>query len=358
MPATLSELAALVGGRIVGDSQTLITSALPLRDAEPGCITLVDSPKKMESERGRLQILESQASAVVVPAAIDACQLPQLIADDTHVAFAKVIGHLRGVRLDFNCGVDATARIDPSVEIGASTTVMAGVTMQAGVRVGARCKIYPGVHLLEDCQIGDDCVVYPNVVMYPNTKVGNRVVLHAGVVLGADGFGYRQQSGQHVKSSQLGWVEIEDDVEIGANSAIDRGTYGATRVGVGTKIDNLVHIAHNCHVGSHNLVCAQVGIAGSSSTGNQVILAGQVGVADHVHLHDRSIVSAQSGIMRDVEEGQVMLGSPALPSRQKMHEHALVSRLPQLRQDLKNLAKQVAALEARLQAEPNSSRAA
>jgi UDP-3-O-[3-hydroxymyristoyl] glucosamine N-acyltransferase len=338
MPATLAELAALVDGHVCGDASLTVTDALPLTDAKPDCITLVDSPQKLN------QLLNSSALAAVVSEPHQACQQPQIVVKDVHLAFAEMILHLRGRPKETPVGVHSSAQIAADASIGEATRIMSGASVEAGSKIGARCIIHSGVTIMNSSVIGDDCVVFPNVVLYPGTVLGNRVILHAGVVLGADGFGYRQVDGRHTKASQLGWVEVEDDVEIGANSAIDRGTYGATRIGTGTKIDNLVHIAHNCRIGKHNLICAQVGIAGSSSSGDHVILAGQVGIADHVHLSSKTVACAQAGIMRNTEAGQVLLGSPAEPSKEKMKQFASMRHLPTIRRELKQLTEQVSEL--------------
>src|SRR5205807_1025225 len=185
-----------------------------------------------------------------------------------------------------------------------------------GSILGARCQVHPGAVLGRHCRLGDDVVVYPNAVLYDGTVLGSRVIIHANAVLGADGFGYRQQSGKHVKVPQLGHVEIADDVEIGACSTIDRGTFDATRVGEGTKIDNLVQIGHNCQIGRHNLLVSQVGIAGSSSTGDYVVAAGQAGIVDHVHIGQGAVIGGQSGVSKNVPAGQRVLGAPARPERE------------------------------------------
>jgi UDP-3-O-[3-hydroxymyristoyl] glucosamine N-acyltransferase len=187
------------------------------------------------------------------------------------------------------------------------------------------------------CQIGDDVVLYPNVVLYDGTVLGNRVIIHGNAVLGADGFGYRLQNGRHVKVPQLGHVEIGDDVEIGACTTIDRGTFQATRIGAGTKIDNLVQVAHNCQIGRHNLLVSQMGIAGSSSTGDYVVAAGQVGIVDHVHIGDRVIIGGQAGVTKDVPAGQHILGSPATPERDQKRIMMSLEKLPEIRRELRRI---------------------
>jgi UDP-3-O-[3-hydroxymyristoyl] glucosamine N-acyltransferase len=206
--------------------------------------------------------------------------------------------------------------------------------------------LHPGVHLMDGCLLGEDCQLFPGVVLYPDTILDSGVLVHAGSVLGAYGFGYQQRDGKHIRTSQRGWVHVESEVEIGAGVTIDRGSYGATRIGAGTKIDNQVMIGHNCQIGRHNLICSQVGLAGSCTTGDYVVLAGQVGIKDHTTLGDRLIVAAQSGVMHNLDGNQIVQGSPAIPAKTEMQRIALVQRLPQMRQSLKELERTVARLVA------------
>ena len=264
-----------------------------------------------------------------------------LVVEDLHAAFQTIIHALRPVRKILRSGVHATATIAPSARIGRGTTIGPGATVGDECVIGSRCTLHAGVHVLPGCHVGDDCELMPSVVLYPETQLGDRVLIHANATLGAFGFGYKTRQGVHQRTAQLGWVEVGDDVEIGAGTTIDRGTYGPTKIGAGTKIDNQVQIGHNCHIGRHNLICAQVGIAGSCSTGEYVVMAGQAGMADHIHLADRVTVGAQGGVMQDVPEGQVMFGSPATPSKQKMQEVAIAARLPEMRREMRAMQKQL-----------------
>jgi UDP-3-O-[3-hydroxymyristoyl] glucosamine N-acyltransferase len=236
--------------------------------------------------------------------------------------------------------------VDASATIGKDCWIAATATVGPDCILGDRVRIHPGVHLMAGCTVGEDSELYPHVVVYPDTRIGARVRIHAGAVLGADGFGYATRGGKHHLSAQLGYVIIENDVDIGANTTIDRGTFGATRIGEGTKIDNLVMVAHNCKIGKHNLICSQVGVAGSSSTGDYVVLAGQVGMRDHVHIGDRTVVCAQAGVAGDIPSDSMVGGSPAIPQKHYLQSVLMLSRLPEMRDQLRQLTQRLAALEA------------
>ena len=212
------------------------------------------------------------------------------------------------------------------------------------VEVGEGTTIHPGAVIGERCKIGRDCVIHPNAVLYADVVLGDRVEVHAGTVLGGDGFGYRLVGGKHVKVPQTGRVEVGDDVEIGANCTVDRATFEATRIGAGTKIDNLVMIGHNNQIGRHNLLCGQVGIAGSCKTGDYVVMAGQAGIKDQTDIGDRVMVGAQAGVHRNIPGGQQVLGSPAIPVREQRRIFTMIAKLPEMYRMLRDLSTQVALL--------------
>jgi UDP-3-O-[3-hydroxymyristoyl] glucosamine N-acyltransferase len=271
-----------------------------------------------------------------------------LVAKNVYAAFEAIIQHFRPVRSLAFEGISATASVAGSAQLGCGTSVGPGATVAADCVIGDRCRLHPNVHIMAGCRIGDDCEFFPGAVLYPDTIVGSRVLVHANAVLGAYGFGYKTISGRHQRSGQLGWVELGDDVEIGAGVTIDRGTYGATRIGEGSKLDNQVHIGHNCQIGRHNLLCAHVGMAGSCSTGDYVVMAGQAGMADHIHLGNRVVIGGQAGVMQDVPDGQTMFGSPAMPAKRKMQEVAIAARLPELRREMREMQKQLQELQEQL----------
>jgi UDP-3-O-[3-hydroxymyristoyl] glucosamine N-acyltransferase len=203
--------------------------------------------------------------------------------------------------------------------------------------LGARCRIHAHAVIGRYCRLRDDVTVYPGAVLYDGTTLGDRVIIHANAVLGADGFGYRLQNGRHVKVPQLGGVALGNDVEIGACTTIDRGTFQTTQVGDGSKLDNMVQVGHNCRIGKHNLVVSQVGLAGSCTTGDYVVLAGQVGIVDHVHIGDRTIIGAQSGVPSDVPADQQVLGAPARPLRDQKRILITMEKLPGMARDIRRI---------------------
>jgi UDP-3-O-[3-hydroxymyristoyl] glucosamine N-acyltransferase len=328
---TLQQLADLVRGEVVGDPNTVIVSAKPLQEAGEGDITFAENDKSL----GKLR--ESKAAAVVVGSSPIEIGKPLLRTKDPLAAFVEVFKLLRGIRDDPPGGIDPRAVVDSTARIGRDTAVMAFAVVGANSVIGERCRIHPGVVIGHNCRIGDDVTVHANAVLYDRTEIQDRSTIHANSVIGADGFGYRMQSGRHVKVPQLGSVVIGPDVEIGAATTIDRGTFGPTRIGEGTKIDNLVMIGHNCQIGKHNILVSQVGIAGSCVTGDYVVLAGQVGIADHVTIGTGAQVGAKSGIHTDIPAGERWLGCPAMPDAEIKRIWIVMDRLPEMRKDLKIL---------------------
>jgi UDP-3-O-[3-hydroxymyristoyl] glucosamine N-acyltransferase len=345
MEVTLAQLAAIVRGAVVGNARTRISAAATLGDARPGVITFIDSIEKA----GKL--LQSPASAAVtprdfvLPKDVATREISLLQVDDVPAAFARIVTMFRPPRRQTRHGVSPHAVVSPSAKLGPDVDVHAGATIDDDVEIGAGSTIHAGVRILAGCKVGQCVTIYPNVVLYENTIIGDRVTIHAGAVLGAHGFGYKVIQGKHKLSAQLGWVEIGCDVDIGANTTIDRGTYGATVIGEGTKIDNQVMIAHNCRLGRHNLICSQVGIAGSSTTGDYVIMAGQAGVRDHVHIGDRALLGAKAGIHNDVPDGVSMLGCPATPLKEQRLMMGAYAKLPEMRRHMKELKAAIEALQ-------------
>jgi UDP-3-O-[3-hydroxymyristoyl] glucosamine N-acyltransferase len=325
---TVRQLADLVQGQVLGDGAVVIRAARCLDEAGDGDITF------LEHERHAGRLADSRASCVVANIDIPADGRAVIRVKDPLMAFVAIVRHMQGQVQPVPHGIDAQAAVHPSAQVGPDPSIFPFAVIGAGTVVGARCRIHPGAVIGRNCRLGDDVTVYANAVLYDDTVLGHRVTVHGNAVLGADGFGYRFQDGRHVKVPQLGNVEIGDDVEVGACTTIDRGTFQATRVGAGTKIDNLVQVGHNCQVGRHNLLVSQVGMAGSSGTGDFVVIAGQVGVVGHVHIGTGAIIGGQAGVTKDVPAGQRMLGSPATPERDQKRMLMTLERLPEMRKDL------------------------
>lgn len=349
---TIKEIAELVSGEVIGDENLTISGAAPIRDAGPTEITLADDPRYAS------KLAASPALAVILPAEFPACDKTCVVVADVHAAFARLVQHFcpptRGAVRGISplASVSLTARIGPDCIIEPYAVIGDHVELAAGVHVGAGVVIEPG------CRIGSRTRLFPRCVLYRDTVVGADCRIHAGAVLGADGFGYVTRQGQHHLSAQLGRVVLEDAVEVGANSTIDRGTYNDTVIGMGTKIDNLVMIAHNCRLGKHNLICSQVGIAGSCRTGDYVVMGGQVGIGDHVDIGDQATLGAQSGVMNNIPAKSVYLGSPALPIKDQMRNWAVVGKIAEWYHKWKDMLRRIERLEQALQKEQSSPTAA
>ena len=340
MPITLEELASQVRGTLVGHAAVLpITGAATLETAGPSDVTLIDSSDKLHL------LSRSRAGAAIVPLGAGPLDRPTIEVADVHAAFTAVITGLRPPRAAARIGVSPRACVDPTARIGADADIHPLAVIGADVEIGPGATIHSGAQIMAGCRIGSGTIVFPNAVLYENTLVGSRCLIHANAVLGANGFGYKVVGDAYSLSAQLGWVEIGDDVEIGAGTTIDRGTYGATSIGDGTKLDNLVMIAHNCRLGRHNMIGSQVGVAGSTTTGDWVVMAGQVGVRDHVHIGDKAILGARSGVSNDVPPGITVLGEPAIELRDRKLQLATMSKLPEMRKDLKHLTARVDVIE-------------
>jgi len=283
-----------------------------------------------------------------VPPDVTPDGLPFVTVSNVHASFAKIVEHFRPHTNNRPRGVSAAAHVSSTAQLGRDVVVYPTATIGDDVHVGDGAIIHPGVHILPGSRIGDNVTLFPNVVLYENTVIGNRVIIHAGAVLGSYGFGYETIDGRHKLSAQLGYVVIGDDVEIGAGTTIDRGTYGPTSIGQGTKIDNLVMVGHNCRIGRHNLLCSQVGIAGSVTTGDYVVIAGQVGLRDHIDIGERAMLGAKSGVMTNVPAESVYVGYPATVDREQKLMQVALAKLPEMRKQFKALQKQVAELAEKL----------
>lgn len=338
MPSfTARHIAEAIGAVVVGNADQVITGFAPADSAKPGDLTFA------ENEAYFLRAKASFASAILVAGDFVAEGKTLLRVAHARVAFAKVLP----LFFPEPAPVPGT---HPTAVVAASAVVDAGASVGPYCVVGERSRIGPGAVLMAHVCVGDDCTVgegtrlHPHVTLYQRTHLGRRVRIHAGTVVGADGFGYVLDGGEHRKVPQVGQVVVHDDVEIGSNTTIDRAALGATVIGRGTKIDNLVQVAHNVAIGEHTIIVAQVGIAGSTRLGDYVTVAGQVGIAGHLRIGDRVLLAAQSGVMHHIPEGQKWMGSPAQPDRVTKRQLLAIERLPELLRRVQELERQVEAL--------------
>jgi UDP-3-O-[3-hydroxymyristoyl] glucosamine N-acyltransferase len=335
----LSELAARLECTVEGDGDIDIKRLAAIEDAGPGELTFFANPKYADALRRTL------ASAVIAAPAVSGIPCAVLRTPDPYVTFARALGLFADAWRP-PAGVHRLALVEPGAVIAADASIGPFVVVSGGARIGARTILYPHVSVGRDAQIGADCVIHAHVSIRERVTLGDRVVLQDGVVIGADGYGFaRRRDGTHEKIPQIGGVVIEDDVEIGANTTIDRPAVGETRIGAGSKIDNLVQIAHGVQVGRNVLLAAQVGVAGSSVIEDQVTLAGQVGVAGHLTVGKGTIATAQTGIPNSVDPGSFISGYPAIPNRDWLKSSVVFRKLPELRRLLADLERRIAELE-------------
>ena len=340
---TLAEIAVLVGGIVIGDPNTVIIGVAGVEEAGTGDLVFAESAAFLAAATA------SAATAVLAAECPDpAPDKPIVKVTNPRLAFVQFLEAL-APRIPLAEGIHPSAQIGSSATLGADVRIGANVVLGDGVTIGDGVRLFPGVYVGDACSIGAGTVVMPNVALYHGVQVGQRCLIHAGTVVGSDGFGFLPVGGRIRKIPHLGGVEIGDDVEIGANTCIDRAKTGTTTIGSGTKIDNLVHIAHNVHVGPSCLLAGQVGIAGSSTLGTGVMMGGQVGVKDHLQVGDGVQVGAQSGLMRSASAGEIVFGSPAVPIRQRLREMAATTKLPDALKKLSALEKRLAVLESRLE---------
>jgi UDP-3-O-[3-hydroxymyristoyl] glucosamine N-acyltransferase len=320
---TAQELANRIDGQLDGDSALRLTGIAPIARAGPADVTFAENEKHCAAAE------ISAAATVIVPVSAPASRKTLIRVKNPRAAFARALAVFFPARR-YPAQIDNTAQVGRNVQLGQDVFIGAHAVLRDNVIIGNRCVIEANCFLGEGAKLGDDCLLYPGVTVYHGVRVGDRVIIHAGSVIGSDGFGYVQDGAQRIKIPQVGDVVIEDDVEIGANVTIDRATIDSTIVRRGTKIDNLVQIAHNVTVGQNCLIIAQVGIAGSVQIGNNVTLAGQVGVADHLKIGDNSVVGAQGGVIADLPPGSVVWGTPTQPVTQLKRQLVALRKLPEL----------------------------
>ena len=331
---TAAQIAKELEGEVVGDGTLELTGFAPASAARPGDLTFA------ENEAFFSKAEQSAASAILVDGPYSSTRKVLIRVASARIAFARVLPLFFPERtfvpgVHPSAVVDATAQVDPTAHVGPWCVI------GPEVKIGPHAVLQGGNHVGHNCLIGAHSRLFPNVVLYPQTQIGQRVRIHAGAVIGSDGFGYVLDAGAHRKVPQVGHVVVQDDVEIGANVTIDRGALGPTIIGKGTKIDNLVQIAHNVTLGEHCLVVAQAGVAGSTKIGSRTTLAGQAGIVGHLKIGNDVIVAAQSGVMHDIPDGGKWLGSPAQPDRQAKRQVIALRHLPELIRRVNELEKRL-----------------
>lgn len=335
MTLSAASVAEHIQGEVLGDGQTQLKGFAPADRAQAGDLTFA------ENDEFFARAEQTAASAIIVGGPLTSSTGKVIIrVSNARVAFAKALA-LFFPEPPQAAGVHPTAVIARSAQVDPSAHIGPHCVVGERAQVGGGTILHAGNYVGDDCKVGIACVLFPNAVLYSRTELGARVRLHAGAVVGSDGYGYVQDAGIHRKVPQIGNVIVGDDVEIGANVTIDRGALGPTVIGKGSKIDNLVQIAHNVRIGEHCLVIAQAGIAGSSKLGNYVILAGQAGVAGHLQIGNKVTIAAQSGVMHNIPDGQTVLGSPALPDKQTKRQMLALQRLPELLRRVSKLEKKL-----------------
>lgn len=339
MSFTVAEIAARVAGDVEGDGSLELLGFAPAATAGPGDLTFADNEDFLRAAE------QTEVAAILVSGDLHSPTKTLIRVPQVRVGVARLLPLFFPPDV-LPAGIDPSARVAASAQIDATAHLGPGCVIGEGVRIGARSTLAGGNHVGNGSQLGDEVALFPNVVLYARTIIGHRVTIHAGTTIGSDGYGYAFDEGRHLKVLQVGNVVIHDDVEIGANAAIDRGALGSTIIGAGTKIDNLVHVAHNVVFGEHCLIMGQVGFAGSTHLGDYTIIASQAGIAGHLKLGRQSKVGAKSGVMRDIPVGGTVLGIPAQPDKQMKRQWIALQQLPELLRKMKAMEKQIAALQA------------
>ncbi len=342
MRKTLKEIAALIDGEVIGDAGTVITGVSGIKEASQGDITFVANPKYIHL------LQETGASAIITSRDIASGPKPIIRTDNPSLAFTKVVSLIFPEEIKHPGGIHPTVILGKDVSLGEDVALGPYVVVADNASIGERTIIYSGSYVGHDTKIGCDCLIYANVSIREKVSVGNRVIINSGTVIGSDGFGYVHAEGIQQRIPQIGRVVIEDDVDIGANVTIDRARFDKTVIGQGTKIDNLVQIAHNVIIGKNSIIVAQAGISGSSIIGNNVTLAGQAGISGHLTIGDNAVVAAQAGVIKSVPADTIVSGYPAKPHGVAKRVNACVQNLPRLYDTVAALKKKIEELEAKL----------
>jgi UDP-3-O-[3-hydroxymyristoyl] glucosamine N-acyltransferase len=338
MELSLKQIAPLVGGTVSGDPAKVICGVAPFEDARESDITLAAGPAYLK------RLSASRAGAFIIARGMAPSGANCLQVDHPMVAFARVIQAFHPPRRP-PPGIHPLACIGEGVRVGEAVSIGPFAVVGNHVAIGARVQIGAATVVGDDASLGDDVCLHPQVTIRDGCRIGNRVVIHSGTVIGSDGFGFAPDGTAYHKIPQTGIVQIDDDVEIGANNTIDRATFGKTWIGRGVKTDNLVHIAHNVTIGENTVIVAQVGISGSVSIGSNVILAGQAGISGHLSIGDGATVGPSSGVIKSVAPGEIVVGTPAMPRMRQLRVQAVVAKLPEMKKRLNGLEKAVAELK-------------
>jgi len=337
-PISLIQIHQVTGGELVGPRDVAISSLASLSEARSTDLSFITSDRHLKTN------VSIQAGVLLAHRRLTELRCPHIVLSNPLLAFARVAQ-------TFFCptvpprGIASSTVKGAEVQIGSNSSIWPGVTLGDRVRIGSSVTFYPGVFVGDDSTIGDHTVLYPNVVVREGCHIGARVTIHSGTVIGSDGFGYVQDQGKHYKIPQLGGVIIEDDVELGANVTVDRATLGYTTIKQGTKVDNLVQIAHNVTIGEHSIIVAQVGIAGSTTIGRHVMIGGQAGLADHIQIGDQVMIASRAGVNRSLESNQIVSGAPVMPHETWLKAQAVIPRLPELRHLVRSLEERIKRLE-------------
>ncbi|HLE16737.1 MAG TPA: UDP-3-O-(3-hydroxymyristoyl)glucosamine N-acyltransferase [Syntrophales bacterium] len=338
MKKKIKEIAFLLDGNVIGDGEAFVEHLRAIDEAGEGDLTFLSNPRYLKSMK------TTGASAILVAPGTECAGKNLIVVRDPYVALGKLL-NIFYPEEDIHSGISGQAFIDKGAQVSKEATIYPGAAICRGAKIERGVVLYPGVFIGHDALIDEDSVLYPNVCVYRKCLIGKRVILHAGVVVGGDGFGFANPGVDNLKIPQVGIVQIDDDVEIGANSAIDRATLGKTWIKRGVKIDNLVQIAHNVVVGENSVIVSQVGIAGSTKLGKSVIIGGQSGLVGHITIGDNVIIGSKSGVHEDVPSGQTVSGFPHLPHRQWLRVVSCISKLPDMRKILRLLSNKVRKLE-------------
>ncbi|MCD7710983.1 MAG: UDP-3-O-(3-hydroxymyristoyl)glucosamine N-acyltransferase [Porphyromonadaceae bacterium] len=344
MEFSAKDIALFLHGHVIGDENVKVNNFSKIEEGKPGTITFLANPKYTH------YIYTTQASIVLVNKGFvpdGDIKATRIEVDDAYACLAQLLNMANQARPEKK-GIEKEAHIEPSAKFSDSVYIGAFAYIGENCILGKGCKIYPHVYLGENVKIGDNTIIYPGVKIYHDCVIGNRCIIHAGAVIGADGFGFAQHEGTFMKISQIGNVVLKDDVEVGANTTIDRATMGSTVIHQGVKLDNLIQVAHNVEIGEATVMAAQCGIAGSTKIGSHCMMGGQVGIAGHITIGDHVNLGAQSGVPNSVESGSNLLGAPAIPARSFAQSAVLTRKLPELNRTIGELQKEIKRLKQKL----------